>query len=70
MKDHTRDEWKEGKTTKMLNGTVFYTDGSKSATKKVCRIYGVNRPICKSAANLRLKCYWLMPSWLLYRLEK
>lgn len=49
-----RDKWKEGKATILLNGTLFYIDGSKSVTKTRFGIYGVYRIICTIAATLVL----------------
>lgn len=49
-----REKWKEVKIIKMLNVTVFYTDGFKSATRAGFRIYEVNRLSCKIAATLEI----------------
>lgn len=39
----TRNEWKDGKIVRMLNKTVFYTDGFKSATGTKFKTYGLNK---------------------------
>lgn len=45
----TREGWKEGKIPRILNGTVFYTDSSKLATRIEFRTYRVNIPTSKTA---------------------
>lgn len=56
----TRDEWSEEKIARMLDGTVFNTNRSKSITGTAFRTYGVKRPTCEiAAASLGLDSHYI-----------
>lgn len=57
----THNEWKEGKIMKMLNRTVFYTNGSKSATRTGLVIYGEQSvSFCRGVTLIRESLYTLI----------